>query len=148
MCFRLIILLLVCHSAYSDYKEDLMGEWDSFNSNGFDNYYMYLKINKDLSGVFATTKNRVTELFPFTPDTLSVRDGFYEIILQDKKDRKRLMVVSAWKREDQALLTGSLFFYRKENNELSLFNTLDIRMLKKKELFILEDIKELIKLSE
>jgi hypothetical protein len=109
---------------------------------------MYLKINKDLSGVFATTKNRVIELFPFTSETLSVRDGFYEITLQDKKDIKRLLVVSAWTREDQALLTGSLFFYRKENNELSLFNTLNIRMLKKKELFILEDIKELIKLSE
>ena len=146
--FMLLLLIFISMNSYSNYKDELIGEWDSFRSNGFDNYYMLLKINKNLSGVFATTKNRITELFPFTAESAFYRNGFIEITLQDKKDRKRVLVVSAWDRGDQALLTGSLFFFRKNDNELTLFNTLDIRMIKKKDLFILEDIKELIKLTE
>jgi len=137
----LLLLMSSGLSAHADFSKALIGEWDSFDGTGIENKYLYLEIKQDNSGVFSLIRSGSVHVYDFKPEDSKLRDGFLEIKILDNQKEKRVLAVSAWDIESRSLLTGQLFFYEKlGRGKLNLFNTRKIRMHKKYNLNIIDDI--------
>lgn len=139
-------LVLFSSCTYADFKSDLVGEWNAFGSNYEFNYYMYLNINSDFTGTFATTKDGVFRILDFAKEQVNVSNGHLNITLRESDKLKTVLVISAFTTTSTSLLTGNLFLYSKSSNgSVKLFNTISIRMLPIKSMKLLSDIKDLHK---
>lgn len=138
----LLTLLMNCiFFSNADFSKAVIGEWDSFDGTGIENKYLYLEIKQDHSGVFSIIRSGSIHAYDFKLEDLKLRDGFFEIRILDDEKERRVLTVSAWDIESRSLLTGQLFFYEKQNTgRLKLFNTREIRMHRKYNLDIFDDI--------
>jgi hypothetical protein len=141
--YKSIIVTLLLFSSYvnANFQDDLKGEWDSYDTDSISNYYTYLRINDDLTGVFATTKSGVKQILVFNENQVKINKGYIEVILRNEPRRQAKLVASAWSNKQGALLIGILYFYIKDvDGNLKLFNSINLRMLPANGVELLPDI--------
>ncbi len=139
-----------CSLSYAGFQDAVVGEWDGFDSSHTYHYYQYLKVNKDLSAVFATSKDGVHRIYEINSKSVKIGNGYYEMVVKEADEGKIMLVVSAWSNNLTSLLTGKLFLYSKdESGELSLYNTIDIRLLPANGEKLISDVEDLhVKMKE
>lgn len=141
--FALAILFTL--QVEADFKSALVGKWDYFDSSFESNFYVYLEIKDDFTGVLARSKDGTKDIYKLSKEDITIHDGYIEISVMDNSKRKIIFIVSAWKNKESKIVTGNMFLYNKTNNGLALFNTINLRMLPSNGFSLSEDIQEIHK---
>ena len=125
---RLIFLLSCLFSGYvlSDPISNVKGEWEYYEMD-YKPSYIFLKINEDMSGVFATTvKGKAPDFDYFTKDDLEIIGDQVYINFYKSGDiyKAKLALAGYGANFDRKILTASLYLYMYDNNEWSIYNTI------------------------
>lgn len=97
----------------------VVGQWAIYQKNLLSaDYYYFLNINSDFSGVLVRNYGDKPESRKFGPSDVKKHDGFIEVSLSPNEKA----VFSAWKlKSGSGKLTGQIFMY---NHDGTLFNML------------------------
>jgi len=133
----ILLITLLSFSLYSQASETnvLVGEWEQYDT-GAGHKYTYFKLNKDMSGVFATSRSPdINNIDYFTSKNATFNDGTLELTFNDDPNNFAKLILSGYKLEasNSGLATGMLYFYSKSSEELKLYNTIFIRLIRIKE---------------
>ena len=120
MKYLVLILCLVSSKAIAAFDHSVaVGQWAAYQKNLLSaDYYYFLNINPDFSGILVRNYGNKAQARAFEPDDLRKHDGFFEIMLSPNERA----VFSAWKlKSGSGALTGQIFMY---NADGTLFNML------------------------
>lgn len=128
----LVVLAASTMSAASTPFDDhvLLGEWGTVESHWFrSDWFQYLKINNDFSGVFSYSFNGEPLVFHFDPGDIKHEDGLILITLRRGKGSPFRLALSGWRLgSGSALTTGALYMYIEEQGHEVLFNSIPLAL--------------------
>ena len=120
MKYLVLALCLISSAATAAYDHTIaIGQWAIYQKNILSaDYYYFLNINSDFSGVLARNYGDKIEAREFKPSDVIKHDGYFEVNLSSYEKA----VFSAWKlKSGSGRLTGQIFMY---NADGTLFNML------------------------
>ncbi len=142
MKYLVLALSLISSAATAAFDHTIaIGQWAAYQKNILSaDYYYFLNINSDFSGVLVRNYGDKSEVRKFKLGDVKKHNGYFEVNLSSYEKA----VFSAWKlKSGSGKLTGQIFMY---NADGTLFNMLyfPLEFLSKNhELFKYDAIKEL-----
>jgi len=135
------VMMLLPSISYAFDHNVVKGQWAVYHNNLIeDDYYYFLSITDDYSGVLVRSLGHEPITRKFSIKDVSKRDGYIEIKLAEHEKA----VLSAWKlKSGSGRLTGQIFMY-KQNGELFNMLYFPLQLLEHKhDLFTYDEIKRL-----
>ena len=128
-----VVVLAASTSSFASAPFDdhvLLGEWGAVEAHWLkSDWYQFLKINDDFSGVFSYSFDGEPLTFHFDSRDVRHEDGLILITLHQGKGAPFRLALSGWRLSNgPALLTGELFMYTEEQDHETLFNTINLRL--------------------
>ena len=138
-----VFLLFVSSFVYADSMEELIGEWEQFDT-GSEKKYTYFRYKADGSGVFATVRgNRSPNIDTFKASQVKVNDGIIEIDFSEDSDYKAKLLLTGYDYISNEIATGMLYMYMKDRGKWRIFNTVFIRLIKRNDPGFLFNVNQL-----
>lgn len=132
---RLFVIVLIAISAPTRATPAfdngvLCAEWGAVESHWLkSDWYQYLKVNDDFSGVFSYSFGEEPITLRFSPGDVMHEDGFVVIRLNRPGGSPFRLVLAGWRMASgEGLVTGTLFMYQEELGREYLFNSIPVRL--------------------